>query len=243
VKIFLLFSEEYGKRLKDPSMYGNHRGIDPKLVPQIVERAHAAHLKVMAHVYTVPDFRVALAAGVDAIQHLPGIAYDPRLSLDHFVLTPADAAEAKRRGVTVTPTIYGLAELPQEDPKHAQLIRDRIAIPNLKLLKEAGVPLLLGSDHFRYSPLTELLTMRDLGVFSNRELLDIATRATTVDIFPERRLGRLQDGYEANFLVLEKDPLETLDNLRTISLRVKQGHRLTLPPESLARKSMACIED
>jgi hypothetical protein len=242
VKVFLLYSEEYAQRLSDPKRYGNYRGIDPSLVPHIVELAHAAHLKVMAHVYSVPDFRAALSAGADAIEHLPGMTYEPELSMDHFKLTAADAAEAKRRGVTLTPTIYGLADLPEDNPKYASLIHDQIAIPNLKLLKDAGVPMLLGSDHFRFSPLSELFVMRDTGVFTNRELLDIATHRTAVDIFPNRKIGGLAAGYEANFLVLAKDPLENLDNLRSITLRVKQGRRLTLPASALTRKSLACIE-
>ena len=242
VKIFLLYSEEYEKRLHDPAMYGNHRGIDPKLVPYIVELAHAAHLKAMAHVYTVPDFRTALAAGVDGIQHLPGLAYDPRLSLDHYRLTPADASAAKRRDVTVTPTVYGLGTLKKDDPKHQKLIRDELVIPNLKLLKDRGVRVLLGSDQFRHSPLTELLTLRDTGVYSNAELLEMATFTTPTDIFPTRKIGRLKDGYEASFLVLAQDPLKNLDNLKSISLRVKQGHRLALPASAIERRSAACVE-
>jgi hypothetical protein len=242
VKVFLLFSEEYAQRLTDPKRYGNFRGIDPHLVPHIAELAHAAHLKVMAHVYSVADFRTALSAGVDGIQHLPGMTYEAGMSMDHFKLTAADAAEAKRRGVTLTPTIYALADLPKDDPEHAKLIYDEIAIPNLKLIKDAGVPILLGSDHFRFSPLSELFVMRDTGVFNNRELLDIATNKTPADIFPNRKLGRLAAGYEANFLVLSKDPLENLDNLRSITLRVKQGRRLSLPSSALTRKTLACLE-
>lgn len=237
VKIFLLFSERYKERLNDPAMYGNYRGMDPALVPHFVAVAHAAGLKVMAHVYSVADFRTAVAAGVDGIQHLPGVKYDPRLPLDHYFLTPADAAEAKRRGATDTPTI-GTAD--ENDSKYAPLIQ-RILMANLKLLKENGVPILVGSDLFRRSSLTEVLRLRDTGVFTNGELLTMATGLTTADIFPNRKLGRLEDGYEANFLVLKKSPLSNLDNLRTISLRVKQGRRLSLPADALSRKSLVCI--
>jgi imidazolonepropionase-like amidohydrolase len=49
---------------------------------------------------------------------------------------------------------------------------------------------------------------------------------TPATIFPERKIGRLQEGYEASFLVLKKDPLENFEHVATTTMRVKQGHRL-----------------
>ena len=45
---------------------------------------------------------------------------------------------------------------------------------------------------------------------------------------PDRKIGRLEEGYEASFLVLEDDPLVDFDQVRSIRLRVKQGHVLAL---------------
>jgi hypothetical protein len=243
VKVFLLFSEEYEKRLNDPAMRGNHRGMDPKLLPEVVKLAHAAGLKVAAHIQSAADFRTAVDAGVDDIAHMPGPADDPIGDMRRFVLTEADAARAAERHVRVTTTLQWLEnELPKEQPDHAREFRDRVAIPNLKVLKSHGVTILVGSDQFRHSPLNELFVLRDLGMFTNAELLKIATETTTAAIFPNRKLGRLEEGYEANFLVLDKDPVESFDNIRTIHLRVKQGRRLlTLPESALKRKGYACF--
>jgi imidazolonepropionase-like amidohydrolase len=41
--------------------------------------------------------------------------------------------------------------------------------------------------------------------------------------FPERRIGALEEGYEASFLVLREDPLADMSATRSISLRVRQG--------------------
>ena len=71
IKIYLLTSEEYEKRRQRTDTIGD-RGLDPKLVPLIVKKAHAASLRVSAHVDTVTDYRVALEAGVDQMAHLPG---------------------------------------------------------------------------------------------------------------------------------------------------------------------------
>lgn len=65
--------------------------------------------------------------------------------------------------------------------------------------------------------------MQALGLWSNRELLDMWGRITSQAIFPERRLGVLADGYEASFLVLPDDPQRDVESVRRIQLRVKQG--------------------
>ena len=49
-------------------------------------------------------------------------------------------------------------------------------------------------------------------------------RAST--IFPNRKIGHLEEGYEASFLVLAGNPLEDFSNVRRIEMRVKQGHLL-----------------
>jgi hypothetical protein len=46
---------------------------------------------------------------------------------------------------------------------------------------------------------------------------------TPRSIVPRRRIGRLTDGYEASFLVLDRNPFEKLDAIDDIRLRVKQG--------------------
>ena len=50
--------------------------------------------------------------------------------------------------------------------------------------------------------------------------------ATPATMFPERRIGHLDEGYEASFLVLPGDPLEEWRHTRRIQLRVKQGLQL-----------------
>lgn len=237
VKVFLVYSDQYEARLKDPAKRGSGRGMDPKLLPHLVQLAHAAGLKVHAHIYSVEDFRTAIRAGVDELAHTPGHAFETAQGVDHYRLTPEDAQAAVRAHIKVTTT---LANLPERS--NAALVRDQVAIPNLKLLKAAGVPILVGSDEFNQDVLPELFVLRDLNVFSTAELLNMVTRDTAQDIFPGRKLGVLAEGYEADFLVLDRDPTATLDNLRSISLRVKQGRRVNVPAAMLKRPTADCLQ-
>jgi imidazolonepropionase-like amidohydrolase len=48
-------------------------------------------------------------------------------------------------------------------------------------------------------------------------------------VFPKRKVGRLDDGYEASFLVLRGDPLADFDNTGRIVRAMKDGRWLPLP--------------
>jgi len=237
VKVFLLYSEEYEKRRDDPA-YRFHRGIDPRLVPEIVRRAHERGLRVSAHVYTAADFHNALAGGVDDVAHMPGTGYDEKLGVAAFRITEADVRLAAERGVTVTTTLSWLGEQMGEDAAAAQAVLENVIRPNVALLKRWRVPLLIGSDQFRQSSAPEAMLLSRLGLFSNAELLAMWCETTPRAIFPERRIGRLAEGFEASLLVLDGDPSQDFSATARISLRIKQG--VVLPePDALPFPALA----
>ena len=71
--------------------------------------------------------------------------------------------------------------------------------------------------------LAEIDFLKDTDVFSNLELLKMWSETTPKTIFPKRKIGALKDGYEANFLVLEGNPIQDFGNVKRIKMRVKQG--------------------
>lgn len=213
VKVYLFRSEQHARLRADPKFEGN-RGIDPALVPVIVRLAHKAGLQVSAHVFTAADFRSAIERGVDQIAHLPG----GRGTADQFLITDADARRARQRGVTVVTTVTQHGD----DTLTDQLIRDQYR-HNINLLRRHGVPLLLGSDQFGRTAAVEAAALKRSGLFSNLELLRMWSVTTPRAIFPRRRIGRLENGYEASFLVLAGDPLADFANTGKIVRRVKQG--------------------
>jgi imidazolonepropionase-like amidohydrolase len=227
VKIFLLKSEEFAKRKDDPK-YLYQRGLDPSLVPEIVRLAHTAGLRVSAHVETAGDFHNALAGGVDDIAHLPGIGFDPVLGKDRFLISEADARLAAERRVTIVTTLRWLEKEYSEKKEMAEQLKKEVIVPNLRLLKKHHVKILVGSDQFRETPLPETLFLAKLGVFTNLEILKMACEDTPRAMFADRRIGLLRDGYEASFLVLDRDPLADLTNLKSIQRRYKQGLPLNI---------------
>lgn len=93
-------------------------GLDPTLLPVVVERAHAKHKKVAAHALTDAGVRVAAAAGVDVLAHTP-------------IEPLTDPAAWKGRAVITTLAAFG---------------GSASAIDNLRRLHEAGAIVLYGTD-------------------------------------------------------------------------------------------------
>lgn len=206
IKTYLEYSEEHEARKSDPKFYGR-RGLDPSLLPKIVGKAHADGLRVSAHVNTAADFRNALRAGVDEINHLPLAR-----------LTEEDARETARRGTVVVTTTLShrpTGHVPDIDEVHRH---------NLRLLSRAGARLAFGTDDNNRTVTEEAENLRRLGVFDNLTLLKIWTEATPLAIFPSRRIGSLADGSEATFIALDGDPVADFANVRRVSFRFKQGH-------------------
>lgn len=142
IKVILLHSEE-DERRKAKQGYGE--GIDPKLLPQIVARAHAAGLTVSAHVDSAGDYRNALRAGVDEMAHLPGYYVGSNENILTYTLLPEDARETARRGIHVTPTANLTDYMGKPDEKQKTQTN---RIRNLRLLKDAGVQFGIGTDSY-----------------------------------------------------------------------------------------------
>jgi imidazolonepropionase-like amidohydrolase len=223
IKIYLLGSEDYEeKNKKIPNIRLGDIGLDPKLVPLIVKKAHAAGLRVSAHVDTVTDYRAALNGGVDEMAHLPGYYVNLDDKLEKYLLTENDVRETVRKGVWVIPAPIFFGGI---DPK----VRAKTDIglkANLSLLKKYRTKLAFGSDRYGSTATDDVFYLQTLGVFSNRELLKIWAEDTPQTIFPNRKIGKLREGYEASFIVLKGDPIKDFAQLKNIELRFKQGNLL-----------------
>ena len=230
IKTFLLFSEEYEGRepLHRVTDGKPHRGLDPQLLRSVVLRAHQAGLRVSTHVDTARDFENAVDAGVDEINHLP--QPDQRFSADlsAYVIDERVARRAAERGITVVTTASTTERLSPSIPVEWLPAQRANQAANIRLLERVGVKLAIGSDGI--SGERRFVTARDEVRFLARhrmmtplELLRAWSVDTPQAIFPKRRLGALGPGYEANFLVLNGDPLEDPENLHHIGMRVKAG--------------------
>lgn len=234
LRIVLAHSERPELR-QQPAMFGR-LGLRPETASALTRLAHADGRRVVAHVETAADFDAALAAGVDAIAHLPGYANTLDEAPQRFAISEAAAAQAARQHTAVITTTAATA-LFKLDAAPLAALRD-VQRANLARLKAAGVQLLIGSDVFVGTARAELHALDELGL-DRATLLRLATRDTPSALFPGRKLGCFEPGCEASFLVLGGDPLADLAHVDMPLLRVKQGRLLTRLADVAAASSQA----
>jgi hypothetical protein len=248
IKTNLWYSDEFEQRKDDDAYYGR-KALNPLLLPLIVDKAHGSGLSVSAHTVSQADFRNALRAGVDEIVHTPGAGAVPEIEARMAKLAfgglndedlraieagmaridPSDVATlpldrddvrlAARRGVVVLTTMA--LQMNSPPPLREKLRAIQTAM--LRMLNRDGATVAIGSDNVADTSVAEARHLLSLGVYDNLELLKLWAEATPRALFPGRRIGRLRDGYEASFLALEGNPLESWDNTARIRLRFKQG--------------------
>jgi len=238
VKLIFVFSELY------QSGDGSEKsmGLRPELAAELVHRAKTAGLRTGAHIEDGADFHNAVATGVDMVMHLPAFpdpldrqaAYRNKANWEkRYTISASDIELAARRGITVVTTAAALSAENFENPNPLTALNEnekrfrKIMIQNLQLLKDGGVRFAVGSDTKPGSgALAEIDFLKDATVFSNLELLKMWSEATPRAVFPQRKIGALQEGFEANFLVLAGNPIEDFSQVKTIRIRVKQGEPL-----------------
>lgn len=234
VRLVLAHSERPELR-QAPAMFGR-LGLRPDTAAELTRLAHADERKVVAHVETAADFDAALAAGVDAIAHLPGYANTADEPPEVFALSDAAAQLAARQRTAVITTTAATALFKLDTAPLAALREVQRA--NLAKLQAAGVPLLVGSDVFMGTARAELHALADLGL-ERATVLRLATQDTPRALFPRRNLGCFDPGCEASFLLLGGDPLADLTQVDMPLLRVKQGRLLTRLAAVAASSSQA----
>ena len=208
------------------------KGLSPEVAEYVVKKAHQANLRVYAHVETANDFRLGVKIGVDGFAHAPDYNWDGKLETKpQDDLTVADIKLAAKRKVVVIPTAArGIYRQTDKDANGKETLdQERFArvIERYKNLynemHRRGVRLAFGLDSYGSTLLPEILYFHENKIFDNLTLLKIAVETTPQTIFPNRKIGKFRENYEASFLVLDGNPLEDFNQIKNINLRFKQG--------------------
>ena len=235
VKIFLVDTENLEKNRQRGK--AGDRGLSPEVAEYIVQKAKKANLRVFAHVDTSFDFRLGLKIGVDGFAHLSNYGWNGKIEdKPKDDLTLADIKLAAKRKVWIIPTArIGEGEASNYDEKgNATIDQERFQRVlerqrNLyNLMLENGVNFAIGSDYFGKTLGEELWYLHDNKIFDNQTLLRIAVEQTPISMFPNRKVGKFSEGYEASFITVAENPLQNFETLKIINLRFKQGKFIEL---------------
>ena len=212
------------------------------LVKSIVAEAHRQHLLVWSHAAVFPALPLDIAdAGVDVMSHACMLGYQlsdpPHLSYEDK--TPVDAAKVKnpnptmaalyqtmkQRGIILDATLF-----PYESD-HVSRCNGEISSHLAREAYQAGVLLSAGTDDDPNwdDPNSALDTELALLVHKvGMTTLDALRSATVIGARAagqEMDAGSVEVGKLANLVVLSKNPLENIANVRSVFMVVKRGVR------------------
>ena len=201
-----------------------HQQFSPEEHRAIVEEARRAELGVAAHCHGAPGIRAALEAGVTTI--------------DHGTFLDEDLAELMvEKQAILVPTLYVVRRLIQfskelELPDYALVKAKAIVerhIEAVRIAIKTGVTIAMGTDIFASGPngifqwgqnAYELVYLVEAGM-SNSDAIVAATRNGPLTLGPHApQSGVLKTGYDADLLLLRKNPLDDISVL-TDSFNIK----------------------
>lgn len=210
LSIYLLDAEKSGGK--------EGKGLTPEMAKLVLKKAHKANLRVFAHVETAEDLRLGLKIGVDGFANLPGHQWDGQSDLSVYELNEDDLKKlAKKR----TPLIPLLAQ--GQNPGGAQKNIQAFHARTLRRCFDAGVMLAIGSNDIQRTSRSELNYWFGLGNLNHLKTLQVLCENTPMAIFPNRKIGKIAEGYEANFIVLREDPSSNVLKIRMHRFKVKNG--------------------
>ncbi len=194
------------------------KGLSSDMAKAIVKKAHKADLKVYARVENVSDIRLAVKLGVDGIAGLPGTDWDGEGSTAAFELTEADIKLLAKKKTIVIP-VYSRAQFAGKDRTKMQAFQ----AAQLAQLFKGGVKVAVGSDDPQRTIRSEVTYWYNLGNLEIAAALRALCETTPQAVFPDRKVGRIDNGYEANFLVIDDSPFINFLKMRVIRFKVKNG--------------------
>lgn len=181
----------------------------------IVEVAQSSGRQVVAHASSAEAMKRAIEAGISTIEH------GDEGTLEVFKLMA-------EKGVALCPTVAAGDAITQYsgwkrgvDPEPARIAAKR---RSFQLAMQAGVKIVFGGDVGVFSHgdnVRELELMVEYGM--PVELALISATSGNAETFGLNNLGQLKEGFLADMIAVEGDPLNDISNLRKVELVMKDG--------------------
>lgn len=204
--------------------------MSPEIVKAACDEAHGLGFYVAAHVEGTEGLKVALEGGVDSIEH-------------GAKLTDETIRLFKERGAAMVTTIspvvpYALMDpsvthFPETAHTTAKVVMDGI-IEGARTCLDNGIPVGLGTDTgvdyiTHYDFWREVVYFARYYDVSNAFALHTATLVNAQIAGVADETGSIEVGKSADFIVVEKNPLEDLKALRDVKLVSMRGHVIEDP--------------
>lgn len=212
----------------------------PELVAAACQQAHALGLKVAAHVESPEGVRIALAGGVDTIEH--GAKPDEEI-LELFRKNGACHVATFSPALPYALFDSSISHATQMEQYNGKIVFDGV-IACAKACLESGIPVGLGTDTgcpyvTHYDMWREINYFHKYCGVSRAFALHTATQINARILGLEDRLGTIAPGKCADLIVTERNPLADLSTLRNVTMVISRGKVYSNPRV----KKMPVVED
>jgi imidazolonepropionase-like amidohydrolase len=207
---------------------------DPVDVPQltreeaaaIVDEAHAWRKKAAAHCHGDAAAKIAIAAGVDSIEH-------------GSFLKPDTLTEMKKRGVVYVPTLMAVENVERRarEKKLPPLVAEKALqaasslVNTFRTAVQMGVPIALGTDSgvSQHGQNAHEVTLMVKNGMTAAQALQAGTVVAAKLLQLEDQVGKLSPGYLADVIAVPGNVLQNPSAVEHVSLVVKGGRIVKQP--------------
>jgi imidazolonepropionase-like amidohydrolase len=238
IKIFLLDTKNHDALMQNGKM--GDKGLSEEVAAYIVQKAHTAGLRVVAHIETVSDMKIGLKIGVDIFAHMPNYNYNYNVGkeLEALKFSKEELLKIKEKPPYMIPTLslnIGNSTI-YEASNNYQGTLDSVRFNKtlnyqkqaLAILKAAGFQFAIGSDVYSQTLSPEYNYWFTHQLFNPEFIINTMCNVSAQMLYPNRKIGQLRAGYEASFITLDKNPMDDWKNLGKINLKIKQGKPIIL---------------
>ncbi|MBX9647646.1 MAG: amidohydrolase family protein [Xanthobacteraceae bacterium] len=186
--------------------------MDPAIAKAAVDVAHAQGKPVFAHPQNKAGVDTVIEAGVDVMAHTtPG---QPGYTSEQL-------ARFKSQGTALIPTLSLFTTVVLDPAVTARVVS--AAVSQLKQFSDNGGAVLFGTD-IGFIKLYDTSTEVDLmhRALSERQVLASLT-TNPAQYFKAATKGRVAPGFDADFVVLDGDPIADVRNLAKVAYTIRAG--------------------
>ena len=192
-------------------------------IEAVVSEAHARGRKVAAHATSDTGVRMAVAAGVDSIEHGDSIR-------------PEVAQEMAKKGIFFCPTqtvLYYFTERTPPEGKEEAIRTQEIAAKSIANCRKAGVKIVFGTDAGGF-PWTEVNQAQEFEHLVRLGMTPIESIRSATTVAAELlglsgQIGSVEKGAWADLVAVSGDPLQDVTVLNRVEFVMKAGAVVKAP--------------
>ncbi len=193
--------------------------MDPTIAKAVVDTAHAQRKPVFAHPQNKTGVEIAISAGVDILAHT--VPTEPGYTSEQL-------AQFKAQGIALIPTLSLWTTVTPDQAAKDYLVQS--GVNQLKAFAANGGIILFGTD----VGFTRLYDTSLELEFMGRALSfgDVLASLTTspAAYFKAARKGRIEQGFDADMVVLDGNPNSDVRNLAKVAYTIRAGRVIYQKP-------------